>query len=295
MALPHTLDGRAVVVTGAGRGLGRAYALLIASEGASVVVNDLAGADGNAADAVVAEIVAAGGQAVSNGDSVTSWDSSKAIVDTALSSFGRLDGIVSNAGFLRDRMLTTMTEAEWDDVIKVHQYGAFYMMKHSADYWRAQSKDGKPVDASIVNITSISGLHSNIGQVNYGAAKAAIALMTLSASRELGRYGVRVNAVSPVARTRLTEKMIGPGSGVPAEDELDPSHVAPLVAWLLSPDSKASGQVYGAAGRSIQHYAPWHYIEEATTDQPWTVDSVREALQGWSSEFVPVRFPGQPE
>ena len=291
--MSNTLDGRVVIVTGSGRGLGREYALLAAREGASVVVNDLAGPQGNAADDVVAEITAAGGSAVADGHSVTTWNSAKAIIDTALSTFGRLDGIVPNAGFLRDRMLTTMTEAEWDDVIKVHQYGTFHMLKHGADYWRAQHKAGQPVDASIVTVTSISGLHSNIGQVNYGAAKAAIALMTLSASRELGRYGVRINAISPVARTRMTLAVMGPGSDVPGEDELDPVHVAPLVVYLLSGESKATGQVYGVAGRQIQRYQPWLPVESASTQAPWTIEGVQDALRDWPTEFVPVPHPGQ--
>jgi NAD(P)-dependent dehydrogenase (short-subunit alcohol dehydrogenase family) len=293
--MSDSLAGRVVIVTGAGRGLGREHALLAAREGASVVVNDLEEAPGQGpAYQVVDEIVATGGSAVADGNSVTTWDSAAQIIQTAVSAFGRVDGVVCNAGFLRDRMLTNMSEAEWDDVIKVHQYGTFYVLRHAAEYWRARAKAGETVDASVVTTSAISGLHSHVGQVNYGAAKAAIALMTVAAARELGRYGVRVNSISPLAKTRLTmasEAMATDGDGI---DPLSPSHVSPLVVWLLSGDCKATAQVYGVFGRDIHRYTGWTPAEAVHADQDWTVESVRDAVQAWRAEFVPVTIPGIP-
>lgn len=284
------LAGRVVVVTGSGRGLGREHALLLAREGASVVVNDLAEDGRGPADDVVDEIHAFGGQAVAASHSVTTWDSSARIVDTAISTFGRLDGLVCNAGFLRDRMLVNMTEAEWDDIIKVHQYGTFYVLRHAAQHWRDRHKAGEEVNASVVTTTAISGLHGNVGQVNYGAAKAAIALMTISASRELTRYGVRVNAISPLALTRLTAE--GPLGSSPDHDSLAPAHASPLVAWLLSPACTANAQVYGVFGRQIHRYTGWTPAEAAHADADWTVDSVAAALSGWPEQHDPGFIPG---
>ncbi|MDF3311148.1 SDR family oxidoreductase [Rhodococcus sp. T2V] len=296
--MSERLAGRVVIVTGAGRGLGREHALLAAREGASVVVNDLEDGDGKGpAHDVVAEIVAFGGRAVADGHSVTGWDSAKEIIQTALTSFGRLDGVVSNAGFLRDRMLTNMSEAEWDDVVKVHQYGTFYILRHAAEYWRAQHKAGEHVDASVVTTTAISGLHSHIGQVNYGAAKAAIALMTLASARELGRYGVRVNAISPLAQTRLTMGISASGDheASDAGPDLSPGHVSPLVVWLLGNGSTATAQVYGVFGREIHRYhTGWQAAEGAHSDYDWTVESVGAAVQGWPDQFDPGRVPGLP-
>jgi len=290
--MSNSLTGRVIVVTGSGRGLGREHALLLAREGASVVVNDLAEDGRGPAHDVVDEIRAFGGQAVADNHSVTTWDSAAQIVGTAISTFGRLDGLVCNAGFLRDRMLVNMSEAEWDDIIKVHQYGTFYPLRHAAGHWRARQKAGEEVNASVVLTTAISGLHGNTGQVNYGAAKAAIALMAISASRDLARYGVRVNAISPLAQTRLMPK--GPGNSDQA-DLLSPAHVSPLVAWLLSPQCTASAQVYAVFGREIHRYTGWTPVESAHADEDWTVDAVAAALKDWPDQHNPGFIPGLPQ
>lgn len=294
--MSSSLEGRVIVVTGSGRGLGREHALLLARAGASVVVNDLTEGGRGPAHDVVDEIQALGGHAVADSHSVTTWDSANKIVETALASFGRLDGVVCNAGFLRDRMLVNMSEAEWDDVIKVHQYGTFYILRRAAEHWRGRYKAGEKVNASVVTTTAISGLHGNVGQVNYGAAKAAIALMTISASRELERYGVRVNAISPVAMTRLTAGSIGGGEEVEEpDDSLAPAHVSPLVAWLLSPECTSNAQVYGVFGRQIHRYTGWTPAESAVADADWTIDSVAQALRGWPDQHDPGFIPGIPQ
>jgi NAD(P)-dependent dehydrogenase (short-subunit alcohol dehydrogenase family) len=206
-------DGRVAIVTGAGRGIGREHALMLAEQGAKVVVNDLGGApDGTGADAgpaqqVVDEIKGMGGEAVANGDDVSDWDGAQRMVNQAVETFGRLDVLVNNAGILRDRMLVNMTEEEWDAVIQVHLKGTFAPSRHAAAYWREQSKAGKTVDARIINTSSPSGIYGNVGQTNYGAAKAGIAAFTIIAAQELARYGVTVNAIAPAALTRLTEPL----------------------------------------------------------------------------------------
>ncbi|MEU1275775.1 SDR family NAD(P)-dependent oxidoreductase [Streptomyces sp. NPDC005799] len=293
--MSSSLAGRVIVVTGSGRGLGREHALLLAREGASVVVNDLDEDGRGPAHDVVDEIHALGGEAVADSHSVTAWDSAAEIVGTAVSTYGRLDGVVCNAGFLRDRMLVNMSEAEWDDIIKVHQYGTFYMLRHAAEHWRGRHKAGEKVNASVVTTTAISGLHSNVGQVNYGGAKAAIALMTISASRELERYGVRVNAISPVAATRLTMGSPGSGQHMGSDDSMAPAHVSPLVAWLLSPECTSNSQVYGVFGRQIHRYTAWTPAESAHADEDWTVESVAAALRGWPDHYEPGFIPGIPQ
>lgn len=289
---PH-LEGRVVIVTGGGRGLGQSHALLLGKEGAKVVVNDLPGAE-DSAQAVVDEIVAAGGVAVADHHSVTTWSSAGEIIQTALSAFGRLDGLVCNAGFLRDRMLVNMSDAEWDDIVKVHQYGTFYPLRHAAEYWRNEHKEGRPVDASVVTTTAAAGLHSNIGQVNYSAAKAAIAMMTLNTARELARYNVRANSISPLARTRLTEKAFGEADDAEIDD-LAPHHISPLVAWLLSADCKATAQVYAVHNREIHRYQTWTAQEAAFSDADWTVDSVNRAVRDWPDQFILSPIPGLPD
>ena len=210
------LDGRVAVITGAGRGIGREHALLFAAEGAKVVVNDLGGSvdgsgdDRSAAEQVVAEIEAAGGQAVANDDDVADWEGGKRLIEAAIETFGDLHVLVNNAGILRDRVLINMTEQEWDSVIHVHLKGHFVPTRHAAAYWREQTKAGQPVHAAVVNTSSTSGLLGNPGQTNYGAAKAGIAAFTVIAAEELARYGVRVNAIAPAARTRMTESDPGP-------------------------------------------------------------------------------------
>ena len=251
-------EGRVAIVTGAARGVGRQHALQLAKAGAKIVVNDLgAGVDGKGADVspaqqVVDEIKAGGGDAIVNGDDVSSFDGAKNMVDTAINTFGKLDIVVNNAGILRDRMLVNMTEEEWDSVIAVHLKGTFAPARHAASYWRAMSKqndDGKPVMGRIINTSSTSGIYGNVGQTNYGAAKAGIAAFTIIAARELSRIGVTVNAISPTAYTRMTDNL-----REYTEDEVavrDPSWVSPTVVYLASEEAQdISGRVIQAgAGR----------------------------------------------
>lgn len=257
-------EGRVAIVTGGGRGIGREYALMLAAHGAKVVVNDLGGApDGTGADVspaeeVVAEIIAAGGEAVANGADVSDWEQSKAMIDQAISTFGRLDVLINNAGILRDRMLVNMTEAEWDAVIKVHLKGTFAPTRHAVGYWRDLNKaSGEPVNARIINTSSTSGIYGNIGQTNYGAAKMGIAAFTIIAARELRRYGVTVNAIAPGAMTRLTEALL------PVTEERkqrnNPRWVAPIAVWLASRESDdISGRVFEAGAGILAVAEGWH-------------------------------------
>jgi NAD(P)-dependent dehydrogenase (short-subunit alcohol dehydrogenase family) len=251
-------EGRIAIVTGAGGGIGRGYALELARHGAKVVVNDLGAAvDGGGsspdpAGAVVDAIRAAGGEAVSNGDDVSDWDGAGRLVRTAVDSFGGLDIVVNNAGIIRDHMLVNMTIEEWDAVIRVHLRGTFAPTQRASEYWRARAKEGRTNVARIINTTSAAGLYGNVGQANYGAAKAGIAAFTIIAASELGRYGVTVNAVSPGARTRMTEHAT-PGAYEPVQpgdfDVSDPGNIAPLVVWLSSPESShVTGRIFTARG-----------------------------------------------
>lgn len=256
--------GRVAVVTGAGRGIGREHALLLAAEGAKVVVNDIgAAADGSGRDASLAEAAAAaireaGGEAVANGDDVSDWQGAKRLVDQAIAHFGRLDVLINNAGILRDRMLVNMSEAEWDAVIKVHLKGTFAPAHHAAAYWRDRSKaEGAPVDARLINTSSSSGLFGNPGQANYGAAKAGIAAFTVIAARELRRYGVTVNAIMPHAQTRMTEGLRTLGEEQRARR--DPRWVAPIAVWLASIQSReVTGRVFEAGGGILAVMEGWH-------------------------------------
>ncbi|MCA1008431.1 SDR family oxidoreductase [Rhodococcus hoagii] len=265
------LDGRVVIITGAGRGIGRAHALAFAAEGAKVVVNDIGvGGDGSntgetPAEQVVAEIKAAGGEAVTNGDDVASWEGAQNLIQTAIDTFGGLDILVNNAGFLRDRMLVGMSEQEWDAVIRVHLKGHFAPLRHAAAYWRAESKAGRPVDARIINTSSGAGLQGSIGQGNYAAAKAGIAEMTIQAAAELKNYGVSVNAIAPAARTRMTvgaggamaEAMAAPEEGF---DAMAPENISPLVVWLGSAESKdVTGRVFEVEGGKITVAEGWRH------------------------------------
>ncbi len=294
------LDGRVIIVTGAGRGVGREHALLFAREGAKVVVNDLGGeqdgtgASTGPADEVVEEIRSSGGEAVANGDSVADWESSQRIVNQAIETFGDLHGVVNNAGILRDRMLVNMTEQEFDLVIQVHLKGAWLMMKHAATYWRERAKAGEEVNAAIVNTSSTSGLHSNPGQINYAAAKSGIATMSIVAARELGRYGVRVNAIAPSARTRMTLATPGLGEriGEPTDgsfDQWDAANISPLVGWLLAADCPATAQVYWVGGNRIKRYVEWPPADVVSTDDMWSIESVAEAIRDWESQHVVTR------
>lgn len=263
-------EGRVCVVTGAGRGIGRAYALTLASEGARVVVNDLGGemdgtgnpTSGPATD-VVEEIRAAGGEAVANADDVASFEGAGRLVQTAIDTFGDLHCLVNNAGILRDRMLVNMTESEWDDVVRVHLKGTFAPTHHAANHWREQTKAAeagerdRPV-ARVINTTSVSGIYGNVGQTNYGAAKAGIASFTFIASMELARYGATVNAIAPVALTRLTEGL-GPERTDEQREAMDPRWIAPVVTWLASEESShVTGRVFEASGRVLAVAEGWH-------------------------------------
>jgi len=259
--------GRIVIITGAGRGLGRSYALAFAREGAKVVVNDLGttlageGRDLSAAQAVVAEIRAAGGEAVANGDDVSEWDSAARIVNSALEHFGGLDVVVNNAGFVRDRMFVSATLEEWDATIKVHLRGHFCVARHAVDYWRAQAKQGKPVDARIINTSSGAGLNGSIAQSAYAAAKGGIASLTLVQAAELKRYGITVNALAPAARTRMTEQAFAAKMQRPAQgfDVQDPDNIAPAVVWLGSSESReVSGCVFALEGGRIGIEDGWN-------------------------------------
>jgi NAD(P)-dependent dehydrogenase (short-subunit alcohol dehydrogenase family) len=276
------LDGRVAIITGAGRGLGREHALFFASEGANVVVNDLGGSSkGSGADAgpahdVVAEIEAMGGKAVANTDDITDWDGGQRLVQTAIDTFGDLHVLVNNAGILRDRFLFNMAADEWDAIIRVHLRGHFVPTRHAAEYWRNQSKAGDTVKASVINTSSPSGLFENPGQSNYGAAKAGIATFSNIIAKELDRYGVRVNAIAPVARTRLTLETPGMGEriGPPKDgsfDSWDPANVSPIVAWLATEDCPATGKVFLVRGGQIETVQSWARAGSVSKEGRWTI------------------------
>jgi len=277
------LQDRVAIITGGGRGIGREHALLFASLGAQVVVNDLgggvdgSGADVSAAQSVVDEITAAGGQAVANTDSVSSFDGAKAIVDQAVSTFGDLHVVVNNAGILRDRMLVSMSEQDFDDVIAVHLKGTFNITRHAAGYWREAAKSGTVTDRAIVNTSSGAGLHGNVGQTNYSAAKAGIAAMTVVNAMELHRYGVRANCIAPVARTRLTLQTPGMSDSM-EQHVFDPECVSPLVAVLASKTCPFNGQVFSVYGGSVGIYAGWSIAESVETDDRWTPETLAAAM-----------------
>jgi NAD(P)-dependent dehydrogenase (short-subunit alcohol dehydrogenase family) len=298
------LDGKVAIVTGAGRGIGRSEALLLAAEGAAVVVNDLGGessgegADQRPAQQVADEIIAAGGRAVANFDNIASWDGGQALVSQAVDELGGLHVLINNAGILRDKMSFNMTEEEGDLVIDVHLKGHFVTSRFAAAYWRQRSKDtGAPVEAAIVNTASESGLYGNAGQVNYAAAKAGIASMTIVMARELERIGVRVNAIAPVARTRLTEAVAGDFMNA-KEGEFDrfaPENPAAVAVWLATPLSAGiSGQVVKVQDGVAQLLRGWRPVTEATSDAVWTLDSIeasRGALIGDTDTSVPPFMP----
>jgi NAD(P)-dependent dehydrogenase (short-subunit alcohol dehydrogenase family) len=281
-------DGRVVIVTGAGRGIGREHALMLAAHGAKVVVNDLGGArDGTGtstgpAEEVVIEIRGAGGQAVANGDNVADFGGAERMVKQALDAFGRLDVVLNNAGILRDRMLVNMTEAEWDAVIAVHLKGTFALSHFAAAHWRDRAKAGERPNARIINTTSVSGLYGNPGQTNYGAAKAGIAAFTIIAARELARYGVTVNAIAPGALTRMTEDL---GMGNASEEDkaaMHPRWVAPIGTWLASAESNGvTGRVFEASGRVFAIAESWHRGPGAEpVDDPTKIATIVQDLLG---------------
>ena len=284
------LEGRVAVITGAGRGIGREHALLFASEGAKVVVNDLGGDNaGNGADSgpardVVDEIAAAGGTAVASTENVATWSGAESVVLQAIAEFSRLDVLVNNAGILRDSFIAGMEESHWDAVIAVHLKGHFAMLRHAAAYWKAQSKAGDQPNAAVINTASGSGVTlPNAGQANYGSAKAGIAAMTLIAAEELERYGVRVNAIAPIARTRLTLATPGMGSlmAEPEEGELDlfsPANISPLVAYLATEKCPITGRVYAVQGGAISALSGWHDVDTIETDGVWLIDDIAARL-----------------
>lgn len=281
-------EGRIAIVSGAGRGIGREHALMLASHGAKVVVNDLGGnVDGSGGDVspaqqVVEEIKAMGGEAVANGDSVSDWEGAQRLVNTAIETFGDLHVIVNNAGILRDRVLVNMTEEEWDAVIAVHLKGHFAPTRWAATYWREQAKAGVQKPRNVVHTSSTSGLLSNPGQSNYGAAKSGIATFSQICAKELARYGVKSNCIAPAARTRLT--LATPGLGdimAPKEgafDEWDPGNVSPLVAYLASTDCAFNGETFFVQGGTVTRVQSWTMAETAQHDGRWTVSGLTAAL-----------------
>jgi NAD(P)-dependent dehydrogenase (short-subunit alcohol dehydrogenase family) len=291
------LDGRVAIVTGAARGIGRAHALLFGREGARVVVNDLGGGtDGSGADAgpaqqVVDEIRAAGGEAVANTDDVADWSGAERLVQTALDEFGALHVLVNNAGILRDRMIANMSEAEFDDVVRVHLKGHFAPLRHAAAHWRDQAKAGTPVAASVINTSSTSGLFGNVGQTNYGAAKTGIATMTIIAQMELDRYGVRCNAIAPSAMTRLIMTVPGSDERPPVRtdewDRRDPANISPFVAYLATEDCPIKGRVFWVAGGDVGLFQPFAIVDKIHADHRWTLDELKsEAARFADFEFA---------
>jgi NAD(P)-dependent dehydrogenase (short-subunit alcohol dehydrogenase family) len=259
------LEGRVAIITGAGRGIGREHALMMAGQGAKIVVNDLGaemdgtGGGSGPAGEVVEEIRAMGGEAVVNGADVSDWEAAQGMVNQAVETFGRLDILVNNAGILRDRMLTNMTEEEWDLVIKVHLKGTFAPSRWAAAYWREQSKAGEEVDGRIINTSSPSGIYGNVGQTNYGAAKAGIASFTTIAALELARYGVTVNAIAPAALTRMTENLGMGQLPEEAKEQMSPRWISPIVTWLASPEAKnVTGRMFDVSGRALAIAEGWH-------------------------------------
>ena len=297
-------EGRIAVVTGAGRGIGREHALSLAAHGAKVVVNDVgaavdgSGGDLSPAEQVVQEIKGMGGEAVANGDSVSSWEGAQRLINTAIETFGDLHVVVNNAGILRDRVLANMTEQEWDAVINVHLKGTFAPSRWAAAYWRERFKAGQPVDGRIINTTSVSGIYGNPGQTNYGAAKAGIAAFTNIAALELARYGVTVNAVAPVALTRMTEGL-GPAPETDEQREMrSPRWIAPIVTWLASVESKdVSGRVFEASGDVLAIAEGWVRgprqapVEDPTLLGPIVRDLLAKARQNSGMDGEPGGWP----
>lgn len=275
------LEGKVAVVTGAARGIGRAEALLLAREGASVVVNDVggewdgSGTDDRPAQQVVDEITQAGGAASANYDDISTWDGAQALIDQAVSTFGRLDILVNNAGILRDRVIINMTEEDWDSVVRVHMKGHAATMHHAARHWRARSKAGEQTTGRIINTSSESGFMGNAGQLNYAAAKSGIATMTMVAARELARYGVTANCIAPRARTRMITNTFGDQFMAAPDDEATfdqfaPENVAPLVAFLAS-DASAhiSGNAFIVYGGTVILEKPWESAGQIEKDGRW--------------------------
>jgi NAD(P)-dependent dehydrogenase (short-subunit alcohol dehydrogenase family) len=290
------LDGRVAIITGAGRGIGREHALLFAAEGAKIVVNDLGGAnDGSGEDAtpaqqVVNEIIAMGGEAVANYDNVADWEGAQRLINAAVESFGDLDILVNNAGILRDRVLVNMTEAEWDAVIAVHLKGHFAPSRWAATYWREQHKAGVTKQRHIVHTSSTSGLNSNPGQSNYGAAKSGIATFSEILAKELIRYNVKSNSIAPAARTRLT--LATPGLGeriaepenVAQFDEWDPANISPLVCYLASNACEFTGQTFFVRGGEVTRFKSWERAETVEQNDRWKVSELTVAMNAMAAQ-----------
>lgn len=289
--------GRVAVVTGAGRGIGRGHALELARQGARVVVNDLGGArDGSDQSAgpartVVDEIIGMGGEAVANTDDISTMDGAERLINQAVDAFGGLDVVVNNAGILRDRMIINMSEQEWDDIMRVHLKGTFAPTHFAGRYWRNRAKEGLDNDARIINTSSASGIYGNTGQANYGAAKAGIASFTIIAARELGRYGVTVNALAPAARTRMTADRPMGEIEIPAGefDPFDPDHLGPLVAWLASERSRdITARVFNAVGGRIGVSEGWRAGPVVEKQDRWSVEELDEVIPKLVAEALPV-------
>ena len=289
-----------MIVTGAGRGIGREHALEFGRQGAKVVVNDIgteldgSGGSTGPAGEVVEAIRAMGGEAIAHGADVTNWEQTGDMVKTAIETFGGLDIVVNNAGFVRDRMFVSTSEEEWDAIISVHLKGHFCTTRHAAAYWRAESKAGKEVNARIINTSSGAGLLGSVGQSNYSAAKAGIASLTLVQAAELGRYGITANAIAPAARTRMTEGAFADMMKKPDEgfDAMDPANVSPLVAWLGSADSKdVTGQVFEVAGGEIIVGDGWRRGPKADKGERWNPADVGPAVRGLLAEATPAIKP----
>ncbi|WP_341268446.1 SDR family oxidoreductase [Gordonia malaquae] len=286
--MSKTNIGRVIIVTGAGQGIGRAHALAFAADGAKVVVNDYAA---DSAASVVDEIVAAGGEAVVAAGDVADWETGAAIVKIAVDTFGGLDALVNNAGFLRDRMLVSLSEDEWDAVVRVHLKGHFVMLRHAAEYWRAQAKAGQKPQARIINTSSGAGIFGSVGQGNYAAAKAAIAELTIQAAAELGGYGITVNGIAPAARTQMTlgageamaEQMAAPADG--SFDAMDPANISPLVVWLASAESgDISGRLFEVEGGTVTVLDGWQRAASKDKGARWEPSELGDVVRGLIAE-----------
>ncbi len=301
------LDGKVAIVTGGGRGIGREDALLLAREGAKVVVADIGTArneitqNKTPAEEVVNEIKKAGGEAMMSYTNVADFDATKEMIDDTVKEFGELNILVNNAGILRDRTLVNMTEAEWDAVLAVHLKGTFNCTKHAAAYWRMESKQGRNRKGSVINVASDAGLIGNIGQANYGAAKAGIAAFTIIAAAELGRYEARVNCIVPVARTRLTAETPGPIGAMMAEkpkegefDVFDPKNMTGLIAYLGSDEADITGRVFHIAGGKIHLMEGWHPVKSIEKEGRWEpaelVPKMKEIMEGVEAEDLGMKM-----
>ena len=294
------VDGKVVIVTGAGRGIGRGHAIEFARQGAKVVVNDLGGAvegsgsDLSPAQEVVEEIKGMGGEAIANGDNVADWEGAQRLINSAVETFGDLNVLVNNAGILRDRMLVNMTEEEWDAVINVHLKGTFAPTRWAATYWREKVKAGETVDARIINTSSTSGIFGNPGQTNYGAAKAGIASFTIIAARELGRYGITVNAIAPAALTRMTENLGGMAArakDLKADEfnRMSADNIAPLVVWLASDQSKEiTGRCFLVSGGRIAVAEGWNPGPSQDKGDRWDPAELGDVVPKLVAQAAPI-------